>query len=203
MLTGQQTKTFLEKIISERRDGTRRLPSNYLTINNEIYSRFTTKTKKELLDFTASIVDHHSTGRSERGVDFARLLAFILGKLGFKVEVILGLATYSDANKSFVWKESESGYSHAWLLFEGDELIDGNADSMSENPYFSLNLNPQAFWGSKDELPADRIFDERTREQFDNLDLDSIIVGINEFTAKLDKRIVLRKIKYFDKLLGA
>ncbi len=203
MLTGQQTKLFLEKIINERKEGTRKRPSSNLIINNEADSKLTSATKMEFLDFVAEIVDHNVTGRSTKGVEFARLLSFILGSLGFKITVVLGIATYFDGNNNFSWKEDESGYTHGWVLFEDNELIDGNADSMNENPYFGAGLNPSAFWGSVNNIPSDRIFVSHSSETFDNLDLDSIIVGINEFTAKLDRRIVLRKIKYFDKLLDS
>jgi hypothetical protein len=40
----------------------------------------------------------------------------------------------------------------------GDVYIDGNVDSMIENPYVPYGINPSPYWGNIATLPSDRKF---------------------------------------------
>ena len=56
-----------------------------------------------------------------------------------------GKATYDNG---FSWV-------HYWVVTK-DEIVDGNTDSMAENPAVPNGLVPVPYWGSKSNLPKDR-----------------------------------------------
>ncbi len=51
------------------------------------------------------------------------------------------------------------GWQHDWVL-AGNELIDGNVDSIIENPKVPDNVRIQPYWGLRKEVPRDRKFHE-------------------------------------------
>ena len=60
----------------------------------------------------------------------------------------------------------------------GEEIVDCNVDSMSENPKVPDSIRPINYWGPRDELPEDRLFisDKEIDENWieENTDLDSL-----------------------------
>ncbi len=67
----------------------------------------------------------------------------------------MGTAIYYDAkgHEIFRWK-------HAWVRI-GEEVIDGNVDSLWENPLVPTQVRVLPYWGPLPEMPADR----RLREE--------------------------------------
>lgn len=81
----------------------------------------------------------------------AIFLGDALKKLNMNPKVIIGKGTFINSqnpNNSFTWD-------HAWVLVD-DEIIDGNVDSMIENPAVPIGIEPVNYWGLVDDLPSDR-----------------------------------------------
>lgn len=126
-------------------------------------------TKKFLVDVCAELVDENWAGRSEMCVYFAVLLRDALHLSGFHADVHLGKATYislSDPLKTYTWD-------HAWVVYD-NYIVDGNVDSIVENPMIPFGIEPSPYWGPSNMSPGDRIFKtERILEpQFDTIELD-------------------------------
>lgn len=139
---------ILKKITQEKGSGNRSKPSEKLVSGK---SKLSDKLRRELLDIIAEIVDQNPFGRSDMCVYFAILLRDALIKWGLSAKAILGKATYFSSDQKFTWD-------HGWVIFD-NELIDGNVDSMIENPMIPDNIHPSNYWGLIDELPKDRKFD--------------------------------------------
>lgn len=141
---------FKKRIAKERHEGSRPKPSD-----NAIFgkSKFNLKLRKALLDMVANIVDQNWCGRSEMCVYFAIVISEALKILGGNPKVFYGNATYStDSPKDvdpFTWL-------HGWVEVDG-EIIDGNIDSVTENPMFPKHIKPLNYWGASEKLPDDRI----------------------------------------------
>ncbi len=101
------------------------------------------------MDAVAALVDENLFGRSEMCIQFAALLQRALAHLGLPARTVVGWAIYySDGHEIFRWK-------HAWVRV-GREVIDGNVDSLFENPTVPPAVNVAPYWGSISETPADR-----------------------------------------------
>ena len=70
--------------------------------------------------------------------------------MGLSNCVAAGTAIYYDAEgrKFFQWE-------HAWVRV-GKEVIDGNVDSIYENPMVPETIDIPPYWGPISETPADR-----------------------------------------------
>ena len=103
-----------------------------------------------LLDKVASLVDRNWIGRSEMCIQFAALLQRALTHLGLPARAVLGTATYFDnkGKQIFSW-------SHGWVRI-AKEVIDGNVDSISENPALPKTIDSAPYWGPVSETPKDR-----------------------------------------------
>jgi len=137
-----EQRRIAELIRKQKKNGERPLPSETLIDNSDLLN---SEFRKALIDKVASLVDENLFGRSEMCQQFSMLLSSALNHLGIYSKVVLGKAIYSNG---FSW-------SHYWVATK-DEIIDANADSMSENPVVPHGLVPKPYWGNKSNLPNDR-----------------------------------------------
>jgi|GEM_PF-1563998 len=105
-----------------------------------------------VLDVAAEFTDRHarnSGGRGTQGPLFAAFARAVLETQGVTSEVVIGWARYlTPEQKPFEWD-------YAWLETETD-LIDGNADTLGENPMVPENLIRSPYWG-----PRERVFERQ------------------------------------------
>lgn len=121
-------------------------------------SALLTRTQRHaILDSIASLVDENLFGRSEMCIQFADLLQRALAFMGLSSRSAVGTAIYfsEDGKEIFRWK-------HAWVRV-GEEVIDGNVDSLFENPLVPKAVNVAPYWGPIRTIPKDR----RLREDHD------------------------------------
>jgi hypothetical protein len=137
--------------------------------------------RKRLLDKVADLVDENLFGRSEMCMQFADLLTLALTHLELEARAVLGTAIYySGGNEIFRW-------SHAWVRV-GHEVIDGNVDSLVENPLIPSAVHVAPFWGPITATPSDR----RLREEHGKrLPPDSDVLNLwwPELRIWLDKEV--------------
>jgi hypothetical protein len=133
----------------------RRLPSASLVDRSALLA---SEVRNRLLDAVASLVDENYAGRGEMCIQFADLLNRALNKLSFPARAVMGAAIYYDTkgNEIFRWK-------HAWVRL-GDEVVDGNVDSISENPLVPSSVRVAPYWGPIQGMPSDRRLQEHRSE---------------------------------------
>lgn len=145
-------KKDMDKILllieEQKRSGTRPLPSGSLL---SIGDKPVLEDRNFLIDTCAKLVDENWCGRSEMCIYFAVLLRHGLNFLGIPAEVNVGKATYIDHNNP----DSRFEWDHAWVVSEG-QLIDGNIDSMIENPMIPEGIASAPYWGPIENTPSDR-----------------------------------------------
>jgi hypothetical protein len=110
----------------------------------------TPECRRNLLDKIAALVDENYAGRSEMCQQFADLLHRALTHMQFPSRAIVGTAIYYDAKGKEVFR-----WIHAWVRV-GDEAIDGNVDSVIENPLVPDQVRVAPYWGPITEVPAGR-----------------------------------------------
>jgi hypothetical protein len=131
-------------------EGTRPLPSASLV---DTSVQLDAASRARLLDKTAALVDENLSGRADMCVQFAQLLDLALRHLGVRSRVALGKAKYFvDGQEVFSWP-------HAWVRI-GDEVVDGNIDSVAENPMVPAIVVVPPYWGPINQTPPDRRFEE-------------------------------------------
>ena len=140
--------TILERIQDEKAKDIRPLPSATLI---SLGSSPSQEERVFLVDTCACLVDQNWAGRCEMCVHFAILIRHGLELLGYQANVEVGKARYAMAGETFEWH-------HAWVCTEFGDIVDGNVDSMVENPYVPEVIKPRPYWGSSDSLPSDREF---------------------------------------------
>ena len=142
------------RIRRQKAEGSRPRPSHSLIDKSAVLS---SDQRAKLLDKVAELVDENLCGRSEMCQQFADLLQRALGHLGVKARIASGTSVYYDPNGQtiFRWK----GDGHHWVVV-GDECIDGNLDSLFENPEVPDTVNAQPYWGPKKDSPKDRKYIE-------------------------------------------
>jgi hypothetical protein len=147
-----QVRELVEEIRRQKQTGKRRKPSSLLVDRSML---LTEAHRGKLLDAVATLVDENVAGRSDMCLQFADLLYRALVHLNFPARPALGLAMYFARNgeELFRWK-------HAWVRI-GDEVIDGNVDSLFENPVVPKTVNIAPYWGPIAQIPTDR----RLREE--------------------------------------
>jgi hypothetical protein len=150
------------EIRRQKAAGERPKPSSSFVDKSKI---LTNSERQKLIDKIADLVDENHTGRSDMCQQFADLLCRALNKLGFSARVATGTVSYYDNKGNTIFRWPPDG--HDWVLV-GDELIDGNVDCLSENPFLPKTIQLQAYWGPRTSVPSDRKFMEnrgaRTRE---------------------------------------
>lgn len=127
-------------------------PSTSLIGNSKI---LTSQTRADLLDKIADLVDENVTGRSDMCQQFALLLHKSLKFLNFSSSVVTGSVTYFDTRGERLYKWPNDG--HDWVTVD-NELIDGNVDTLFENPRVPDEVKVKPYWGPKNEVPLDRKF---------------------------------------------
>lgn len=157
---------ILAKIQAEKRTGRRQLPSLTLV---SIGHRPRQKERDFLVDTCARLVDQNWAGRHEMCFYFAVLIRHGLGLLGYRAAVEVGKVRYLMGGESFE-------LSHAWVKTEFGDVVDGNADSLTENPFVPEGIEPKPYWGPPDvqdrkfhklwDLPPER----------DEIELDSRVI---------------------------
>lgn len=158
---------ILITIREQFKTNTRPMPSSYLISNGNLLNE---DTRRRLLDYCAALTDKNptGTGRSDMCIYFSCLLRYALRLMGYKAEVLIGNATFRENNKEFSWE-------HSWVEYN-DILIDGNADSMRENPYVPDGISPHSYWGEKQFIPSTREYNSKrillASDELDELDDD-------------------------------
>ena len=180
-LAGPQERNLAAKIRRQKANGQRRQPSTGLIDQSVLLS---VSTRQALLDAVAAKVDENLFGRAEMCMQFADLLQRALAYLGFPSRSVLGQAIYFvDRREIFRWE-------HAWVRV-GKEVIDGNVDSLHENPRVPDCVEISPYWGPIAETPRDR----RLREEHGcNLPPDDDVSNIwwPELRVWVDKELKTR-----------
>lgn len=142
-----------KKIIEEKQGGKRAKPSQHLEINSADLSDNEIKLILDMVGYTSDQV--FPLGRSTACIYSAILLRNVLRELyGKDSEAIVGKAYYydSEGNQKFEWE-------HGWVEYD-TQLVDGNVDSMSENPKVPDDIRPVNYWGLKSSTPKGRKFEK-------------------------------------------
>lgn len=156
----------LRRIRRQKNLGQRSRPSDRLIISP---SAADPDHRPALLDRIAELVDKNAFGRSEMCVQFAVLLGRALHAMGVEASAVHGAAKYRTADGD--WKTWPD---HAWVRTANDELIDGNIDSVVENPVMGEGLMPCSFWGPRSDCPDDRQFPDGELVVVDPSDVEDV-----------------------------
>ncbi|MEO7033493.1 MAG: hypothetical protein ABI548_06430 [Polyangiaceae bacterium] len=145
----EEQRAFIYAIRAQKAAGTRPMPSaSMLSVGDTP----PLARRAALLDKVAALVDQALSGRSNMCLQCAALLQRALAALGFAATAKEGQATFKRLDgSSFAWR-------HAWVEISDGSTIDGNADSIRENPFVGSGCHAEAFWGPRAELPRDRSF---------------------------------------------
>jgi len=141
---------FAQPIRNQKNNGNRPLPSRVLIDRSKL---LTSHSRHLILDAVACLVDENCFGRSEMCKQFAELLQKALQYVGLPARAVLGTAYYYKNRKEIYHWE------HAWVRLN-DEVIDGNADCLSENPIFPKDVSVAPYWGPIKDMPSDRFLRE-------------------------------------------
>src|SRR5713226_7212133 len=140
------------RIRREKVAGVRPKPSQALVDHS---SMLTPIQRHAILDSVANLVDENLCGRSEMCQQFTDLLCCALTHLKLAARSVLGEAIYYDSSAKEVFR-----WRHAWVRV-GEEVIDGNVDSLPENPMVPGSVKVNPYWGPIRKTPTDR----KLREQ--------------------------------------
>jgi hypothetical protein len=164
--THKDPSVLFEMILKQKEEGSRPFPSNRLMTNGNFLDEYT---RNVLVDLCAVAVDNNWCGRSEMCIYFSCLMRYALRLLGYKAEVHIGEATYYSKETPdirFTWE-------HSWVVYN-ETLIDGNVDTMIENPYVPKGIDPDPYWGDIDKVPTYREFKTKrlllVEQELDELD---------------------------------
>lgn len=179
-LSEKDLQDVLARIRAEKEAGSRSLPSKSLVSIGETPPD---GVRKFLVDECARLVDQNWCGRSEMCVYFAVLLRHGLRLFGCAADVEVGKGQYLGAAQPFIWD-------HAWVRTSTGDLIDGNVDSLIENPVVPEGVNPVPYWGPAESLPQDRklLPDHVLQPERDDIELDEH--EITEWKAALDESVL-------------
>lgn len=141
-----EVQQLVLQIRNEKIAGTRPHPSSTLIDRSTLLNPLK---RQNLLDMVAELVDENLFGRAEMCIQFADLLQRSLTYLGFNARASFGLAIYySGEQEVFRWN-------HAWVRIE-NEIVDGNVDSLFENPLVPSSVSVMPYWGPITKTPSDR-----------------------------------------------
>lgn len=161
------TQAFATRVRASKAAGARSFPSSKLILEGQAPQP---DWRPGLLDKIASLVDEDLLGRSDMCKPFAYLLAEALKMMGVKAKAMVGQAQYQRSDGTWaVWQ-------HAWVKIGADILVDGNIDSMAENPTLQLAPPPapSAYWGPRKLRPRDRRIDAGRPLQLNDLNVHAI-----------------------------
>jgi hypothetical protein len=146
VIPSPETRQFVMAVRRQKLAGTRPRLSTTLIDHSVLLTK---NIRTILLDHIAALVDENIYGRCEMCRQFADLLQRSLVLLGLPARAVLGTGIYfSEGHEVFRWD-------HSWVRI-GREVIDGNADSMSENPLVPSSLRVVPYWGPIEKTPKDR-----------------------------------------------
>jgi hypothetical protein len=142
-----EARPLIEKIRHQKALGARTKPSSSLMDNSDF---LTAGKRLALLDKVAELVDENWCGRSEMCKQSASLLHRAFGELEVPSRTVIGSAVYYDPKGKELWR-----WEHAWVRL-GEEVVDGNVDSMDENILVPQGLKAAPYWGPITGTPPDR-----------------------------------------------
>jgi hypothetical protein len=142
-----EIRPLITEIRRQKEAGARLRPSAALVDRSRM---LTPESRMRLLDKIAAQVDENYAGRSEMCQQFADLLHRGLMYMQFPSRGVMGTAIYYDAKGNEVFR-----WSHAWVRV-GEEVVDGNVDSLVENPIVPNDLRVAPYWGPITEVPEGR-----------------------------------------------
>lgn len=149
---GPDARMLVAKIREQKKSGARPKPSEKFLDKSKL---LTPAFRAALLDRVAELVDENYAGRSEMCEQFATLVQKALVHLGLPAVTRTGSCVYYDDKGRTVYSWRANG--HTWVAV-GDEIVDGNVDSLSENYAMPKGLSVPAYWGPRVEVPRDRKF---------------------------------------------
>ena len=150
-------KPLIAEVRRQKVAGLRRVPSATLIDKSTL---LTMEARASVLDQVAKLVDENYVGRGEMCLQFADLLNRGLNKLGLPARAIVGKAIYYDPKGTEIFR-----WNHAWVRI-GDEIVDGNVDSIPENPMVPKTVQVFPYWGPVRETPSDRKLQEHQESNF-------------------------------------
>lgn len=161
-IRSSKARQFIVSIREQKLAGTCPLPSTTVVDCSAILTK---SIRANLLDRIAILVDENIFGRHEICEQFADLLHRSLTLLGIPARAVLGTAIYfSNDREVFCWD-------HAWIRV-GDEVIDGNVDTLFENHLAPPFLRIAPYWGPIKRTPKDRRLVQNKRLVFPVSDTD-------------------------------
>lgn len=170
-----QVRDLVRGIRAQKKAGTRPRPSTRLVDRSAL---LTAERRRALVDRVAALVGENLTGRSDMCVQFAELLERGLVHLELSARTVVGTARY------FVGGREVHRWRHAWVRV-GGKVIDGNVDSLGENPLVPSTVDVAPYWGPIAGTPSDRELREHHGEQ-PGPDTDVSDVWWPDFRAALD-----------------
>ena len=157
-----EARQFVISVREQKATETRPRPSATLVDHSALLTKHIRAT---LLDRIAALVDENIYGRCEMCQQFADLLQRSLTLLGLPARAVLGKASYySEGREAFRWD-------HAWVRI-GPEVVDGNIDTLFENPSAPSFLRVAPYWGPIERTPKDRRLVQNKRLDFLTNDTD-------------------------------
>mgnify|MGYP000874949546 CR=1 FL=1 len=173
--TDKNPLKIIKEIKKQKNNNTRPIPSDNLILGQ---SAMGDMDRKKLLDIVAEIVDQNWCGRSEMCIYFSILLKDALKYFNINAKVVIGKARYLD---KFEWD-------HSWVVYD-KELVDGNVDSMEENPMVPSEIRAENYWGRKDDLPNDRVFKPEVEADEVWIKQNTSYEELEKWRSELDKKI--------------
>jgi hypothetical protein len=142
-----EIRPLVTEIRRQKEAGKRLRPSAALVDRSRM---LTPDSRMKLLDRVAELVDENYAGRSEMCQQFAELLHRALTHMQFPSRWVMGTAIYYGAKREEVFR-----WNHAWVRV-GEEAIDGNVDSLIENPVVPKEVRVAPYWGPITQIPDGR-----------------------------------------------
>ncbi|MEI7848890.1 MAG: hypothetical protein WCK35_24030 [Chloroflexota bacterium] len=175
-------RQYIARIRRQKVDNKRPHPSATLVDQSVL---LTANIRADILDHVATLVDENVFGRSEMCKQFADLLMRALVYLELPACAEIGTVTYYSGNtRTFGWE-------HAWVRI-GREVVDGNVDSLFENPMVPKSVNIPPYWGPINKLPKDRIFSWNKAKTLPMGDIDVSNIWWPELQNWLDQNVIAR-----------
>jgi hypothetical protein len=142
-----EIRPLITEIRRQKEAGERLRPSATLVDRSRM---LTQESRMKLLNKIAALVDENYAGRSEMCQQFADLLHRALTHMQIPSRGVMGTAIYCDAKGEELFR-----WNHAWVRV-GEEVIDGNVDSLGENPLVPDEVRVAPYWGPITEVPEGR-----------------------------------------------
>jgi hypothetical protein len=174
----RSAQELVARIRKQKEEGKRPRPSTHFIDHSLLLNG---SLRPKILDKVASLVDENLFGRAEMCMQFAGLLQQALVHLHLPARSIVGTCLYFEGDHEiFRWQ-------HAWVRV-GKEVIDGNVDSLFENPLVPSSVKVAPYWGPIDQTPRDRRLRENHGEKIP-ADEDVSKVWWPELCSWLDQNI--------------